>query len=232
MQNITTAPKIPLSAVARAITRSLFSQAELPTQLSFYSGLFAGFFTAAVSAPALFAYIERHRFDPSRIQLAVYHIIRLFEHRPDYWRLLANPRVLLAQMEPEVMRMVDLHLSKAEAGKVMEELKRKYDCDENQERARKRIVAREPEERILIPAPMPGTFPATDPETPKKKRNSPTASPAFHRSSAPSPEPDPRRQHAPKSVTYGLDYYDRDLYTSPFSSPSSSSTAYVRFSGG
>lgn len=56
----------------------------------------------------------------------------MFEHRPDYWRLLANPPALLEQMEPEVVRMVDLHLSKVEAGKVMEELKRKLDSDEIQ----------------------------------------------------------------------------------------------------
>jgi hypothetical protein len=160
---------MPLTAIAKAITRFLFRQAGLSTSLSSYGGLFAGFFTTAVGAPALYAYIERHQFDPSKIQLAVYRIIRLFEHRQDYWRLSVNPRALLAQMEPEVMRMVDLHISKAEAGKVVEELKRKLDCEEFEERARKRIAARHPEERLLTPAPMPGTFPAADSATPKKK---------------------------------------------------------------
>ena len=131
-QAVAPGPKLPLSKVAKAITRFLFSQAELPTQLSSYRAFFASFLTAAVSAPALYAYLDRYNFNPSRIQLAVYHIIRMFEHRPDYWRLLANPPALLEQMEPEVVRMVDLHLSKVEAGKVMEELKRKLDSDEIQ----------------------------------------------------------------------------------------------------
>lgn len=227
MEDIISAPKISLFATAKSITRFLFRQTELPTQISFYRGLFVGLFaglsTAAAGAPALYAYIERYQHDPSKIQLVVYHIVRLFEQRPDYRKLAANPRMLLVQMEPEVMRMVNRHLSKTEADKVMEELKRKFNCDETEEKARKRIVVRHPEENLLILAPMPGTFPPTNPETPKKKKNSPTASPTFRRSSAPSPEPDPRSQHAPKSVSYGLDYHDQDLYTSPFSSPSSSS---------
>jgi predicted DNA-binding protein (UPF0251 family) len=210
-QAVVSAPRMPLSAVARAVTRFWFGQAKLPTSLEFYGGLFTGFFAAAAAAPALWAYIERRQYNPSKIQLAVYHIVRLFEHRPDYWRLAANPRMLLAKMEPEVMRMVDLHISKAEAGKVMEELKRKFDCDEIQEKARKRIVARHSEERVLIPAPMPGTFPPASPTTPKKKVSAAPSSP-FRRSSAPSPEPEPRLQHAPKSVSYGLDYNDRDLH--------------------
>ncbi|KAG9204782.1 hypothetical protein G6514_010013 [Epicoccum nigrum] len=222
MDNTSSVHEMPLTAIAKAITRFLFRQAGLPTSLSSYGGFFAGFFTAAVGASALYAYIERHQFDPSKIQLAVYHIIRLFEHRPDYWRLSANPRALLAQMEPEVMRMVDLHISKAEAGKVVEELKRKFDCEEFEERARKRIAARHPEERLLTPAPMPGTFPAADPATPKKKKPS-TPSPIFRRSPAPSPELAPRPQHTPKGRSYGLEYNDRDLYSSPLSSSSSSS---------
>jgi predicted DNA-binding protein (UPF0251 family) len=221
-QAVVSGPKLPLSAVARAVTRFWFGQAQLPTSLSFYGGFFTGFFTAAAVAPALFAYMDRHKSDPSKIQLVVFHVVRLFEQRPDYWRLSANPRMLLAKMEPEVMRLVDLHISKTDAGKVMEELKRKFDSGKIQEKARKRMVARHQEERVLIPAPMPGTFPPASPTTPKKVSAAPSP---FSRSSAPSPkpEPEPRLQHAPKSVSYGLDYNDRALYSSPFSSPSSSS---------
>lgn len=216
-QVVAPGPKLPLSKVAKAITRFLFSQAELPTQLSSYRAFFTGFLTGVVSSPALCAYLLHYRYDPSRIQLAVYHIIRLFEHRPDYWRLSANPRALLEQMEPEVMRMVDLHLSKVEAGKVMEELKRKFNSDEIQEKARKRIFARHQEERILIPAAMPGAFPPSSPTTPKKVSATPSS--PFHRSSAPSPEPEPRVQPELVGRTYGLDYDDENLYSSPFSSP-------------
>lgn len=221
-QAVAPGPKIPLSKIAKAVTRFLFSQANLPTELSFYGGLFtgllAGLSIAAVRAPALNAYMGRHQHDPSKIQLVVYHIVRLFEQRPDYWRLSANPSMLLAQMEPEVMRMVDRHISMNEAGKVMEELKRKFDSDEIQEKARKRTVARHQEERILIPAAMPGAFPAASPSTPKKKVSAEPSSP-FHRSSAPSPEPEPRVQPESVGRTYGLDYDDENLYSSPFSSP-------------
>jgi hypothetical protein len=98
-QAVVSGPKLPLSAVARAVTRFWFGQAQLPTSLSFYGGFFTGFFTAAAVAPALFAYMDRHKSDPSKIQLVVFHVVRLFEQRPDYWRLSANPRMLLAKME-------------------------------------------------------------------------------------------------------------------------------------
>ena len=220
-QAVAPGPKLPLSKVAKAITRFLFRQAELPTQLSSYRVFFTGFLTGAVSSPALCAYLKHYRFDPSRIQLAVYHIIRLFEHRPDYWSLLANPRALLDQMEPEVMRMVDLHLSKVEAGKVMEELKRKFNSDEIQEKARKRIVARHEEECVLVLAATPGAFPPSSPTKPEKKVSAQPSS-LFHRSPAPSPEPESRTQPTPVGRSYGLDYDDEDLYSSPFSSPTPS----------
>jgi hypothetical protein len=222
-QAVVSGPKLPLFAVARAVTRFWFGQAQLPTSLSFYGGFFTGFFAAAAAAPALFAYMDRHRYDPSKIQLVVFTVVRLFEQRSDYWRLSANPRMLLAQMEPEVMRMVNMHISKKEAGKVMQELKRKFDTGDIQEKARKRMVARHQEERILIPAPMPGTFPPASPMTPKKKVSA--APSPFRRSSAPSPEPEPdtRLPPAPVGRSYGLDYDDPTLYSSPLSPPSSSS---------
>lgn len=68
---------------------------------------------------------------------------------------------------------------------------------------------------------MPGAFPPSSPTIPKKKVSAEPSSP-FHRSSAPSPEPEPRIQPEPVGRPYGLDYDDEALYSSPFSSPTPS----------
>ena len=113
-------------AVAKAITRFLFGEAQPPVCLLHCASFFAGLATGAVGASTLYAYFNRSKCDRAKVQLAVYHIIRLFRHRPDYAALLQDPQELLRRMEPEVVRMVDKHLTQNEADIVVKELKRNY----------------------------------------------------------------------------------------------------------
>ncbi|KAF2633324.1 hypothetical protein BU25DRAFT_416561 [Macroventuria anomochaeta] len=117
-------PVSSLSAMANAVTQFLFSQAQLPTSQSYYGAFFAGILTGMTGASALYAYLNRNKCDRAKGQLAIYHIIHFFQHRPDFEALLQDPQELLKQMEPEVMRMVDKHLTKNEADEVIKELKR------------------------------------------------------------------------------------------------------------
>ncbi|KAJ4982649.1 hypothetical protein SVAN01_11861 [Stagonosporopsis vannaccii] len=159
-----------LSAVAKAITRFLFGDARLPNFISQFNAFFTGFVTGAVAAPALYAYLTRNHGDRSKIQLAVFHIMRLFQARPDYAKLLEDPQQLLALMEPEVMAMVDKHLTKNEAGKVVKELKREHAHLAAAEHVEKRLrtnmhsSVKQRQEPYLTPAyapTLPGFLPAS-----------------------------------------------------------------------
>ncbi|KAJ8112530.1 hypothetical protein OPT61_g5113 [Boeremia exigua] len=132
-----------LSTVAKAVTSFIFGEAQLPIYLShlktIFTGVMTGVMTGAIVAPALYSYFTRNQCDRAKVQPAVFHVVRLFEQRPEYIGLLRNPQELLAMMEPEVMFMVDKHITKREAGEVMKELKRGYDAMAAKEQAEKRL---------------------------------------------------------------------------------------------
>ncbi|UPX18371.1 uncharacterized protein EKO05_0008673 [Ascochyta rabiei] len=137
-----------LSAIAKAITNFLFGEMPLPTSLSHYSAFFAGLPTSAMGASALYKYLNRNKCDRAKIQLAVYHIIHLFQHHPSYQALLQHPQELLMRMEPKVLCMLDKHLTKNEANEVTKELKRTYEAPKVEEYTRKRV--RENECNVML----------------------------------------------------------------------------------
>ncbi|KAF9701759.1 hypothetical protein EKO04_000305 [Ascochyta lentis] len=132
-------PTSSLSAMAKAITSFLFGDIQLPTSLSHYATFFAGLVTGSIGASILHAYLHRNKCDRAKIQLAVYHIIRLFQQDPSYQAQLQHPQELLRRMEPEVLRMLNTHLTKNEADKVAKELKRAYEAPQAEEHGRKRM---------------------------------------------------------------------------------------------
>lgn len=158
---------LSLSAIAKVIVRFLFGEVQLPSFLKHYGVFFAGFTIGAVATPALYVYLTRNHHDRGKVQLAVFHILRLFETRADYAELLQHPEELLRRMEPEVMAMVDRHLTRIEAGEVVKGLKRGYAHLEIAEHTNKRLRGNPVMQRkapYLTPAYAPcprGFFPAS-----------------------------------------------------------------------
>lgn len=128
-----------IPGTAKAIMSFLFGGVQLPSFLSHYAGFFAGFVTGALSGSVLYAYFYRNHCDRAKVKLAVYHILHVIQHGPDYTPLLQDPQELMKHIEAEVMRLVDLHLTKNEAAQVTKEVKRNYAQIASKEQVYKRI---------------------------------------------------------------------------------------------
>lgn len=119
---------IPLSRLADAISRFLCGEKVLDGAYEPYAILFAHItFGAACSYAGykLYRLFIRHKDDKAKIKLAVFHVLRVLRQRPDYERLLRNPQELVAEMNIEVVDMIEGRLSKIEVNNVVRELKRK-----------------------------------------------------------------------------------------------------------
>lgn len=127
-----------LYSIAKTITRFLFGEVQLPNHLAHYAGFFAGLASGAVIMSKLHKYFDRNKRDRAKVQLAVYHIIQMFKHHPDYEAMLQRPEELLKLMEPEVLRMVGKHITKYEAAEVNKELKRKCESYVSEDQVLKR----------------------------------------------------------------------------------------------
>lgn len=147
-----------LYSTAKAVTRFIFGELQLPPYLSHYATFFTGLATGAVAASKLHTYLARNKRDRAKVQLAVYHIIRLFERDPDYQAALQHPQQLLERMEPEVLRMVGKHLTIDEAAEVTSELKRAYEGSAAGDLGCKRV--RLTERDVVREGMGPGSFPA------------------------------------------------------------------------
>ncbi|KAF1844939.1 uncharacterized protein K460DRAFT_405217 [Cucurbitaria berberidis CBS 394.84] len=124
-QNQAKSQPLPLSTVAKLLTRFLFGEIQLPPVLQQYGQLMLVFTGGAAIASSLYYFFQNHKENRAKVQLAVFHVIRMVENLPDLQAQLQDPRALIAQMDKEVTRMIGLHLSKTEAGSAMVELKRK-----------------------------------------------------------------------------------------------------------
>ncbi|KAF1364043.1 hypothetical protein EJ07DRAFT_152100 [Lizonia empirigonia] len=147
-----------LYSMAKAITRFIFGEVQLPPYLSHYAAFFTGLATGAAAASRLHKYLARNKRDRAKVQLAVYHIIRLFERLPDHQAALQRPQQLLERMEPEVLRMVGKHLTMDEAAEVTSELKRAYEGSAAEDHVRKRV--RVTKRDVVREGMGPGSFPA------------------------------------------------------------------------
>lgn len=160
-----------LSAMAKAATLFLFRQAGLPTTLASYGHFFGGFLAGVVAAPALFRYLTKNQADLAMVQLAIFHVLRLVESRPDYRALKERPQELLALMDDELMRLVEKHLSQDEARDVYKELKRHIDDADAEQQKQKRARAARLSKK---PQPMGPIRPADYPSYRLAARPTPT----------------------------------------------------------
>ena len=111
---------------AKEVTKFLLHEINvLPTYLQRHWDVVFAFTTSAAAASAVFKYLANHQGNPEKIELAVFHIIRLFEVRPDCKELLVEPQKLISEMDSEVTTMIDQDLiTRHEAKFIARRLKR------------------------------------------------------------------------------------------------------------
>jgi hypothetical protein len=115
--------------IAKEVTRFFLREINvLPEYLKGHWDVVFAFTTSAAAASAVFKYLTHHRGNPGKIEIAVFHIIRLFEARADRKELLAEPQKLISEMDDEVTTMIDRDLiTQYEAESVARMLKRDVD---------------------------------------------------------------------------------------------------------
>jgi hypothetical protein len=132
---------ISLSAAVRDLTRFLLDDFPLRNILKQH-GVVLLIITSGATATYLCRYFEQNRTSRAKIGLAVFHIVRTIENYPQYHGQLNDPEGLIREIDAEVARMIDTHLTKDEAASAMTELKRKVwnDVDEHAPAAKRRNI--------------------------------------------------------------------------------------------
>jgi hypothetical protein len=132
---------ISLSAAVRDLTRFLLDDFPLRNILKQH-GVVLLIITSGATATYLYRYFEQNRTSRAKIGLAVLHIVRTIENHPQYHGQLNDPEGLIHEIDAEVARMIDTHLTKDEAASAMTELKRKVwnDVDEHAPAAKRRNI--------------------------------------------------------------------------------------------
>jgi hypothetical protein len=112
--------------ITKQVTRFLLHEINvLPEYIQRHWDVVFAFTTSAAATSAVFKYLARNRGNPGKIELAVFHIIRLFETRSDRKELLAEPQKIISEMDDEVAIMIDRDLiTQREADSVARRLKR------------------------------------------------------------------------------------------------------------
>lgn len=138
------APKpFPLSSTAKQLTRYLFGDIQFPAFLQQNGPVMLIFAGGALTASGIHQLIQGYRENRQKVQLAVFHVLRMIEHHPTAERWADDPRALIVQMEKEVKKLVRDHLTPNEAASAMKELKRKVwvavneDIEEEREKKRR-----------------------------------------------------------------------------------------------
>jgi hypothetical protein len=121
----TVSKPLALSTAAKALTRFLFGEAPLPPFLQQYGRLVMLLTGSAAMGSGVYYFIQQHRHSRQKIQLAMFHVIRLLGTLEDLDAHLEDPHEILEVIDREIKRMVDmLHLTEAEGDAVKNKLKR------------------------------------------------------------------------------------------------------------
>lgn len=117
-----------LFAKAKALTRTLFRGDSLPEFLQPYLPTFWQLLhgmTPVAAGAGLYYLFQRHRRDEAKIQLAIFHVLRVVEARPDFDDFADKPQQLISEMQVQVLDLVEHHLTLREGNTIFRELKRK-----------------------------------------------------------------------------------------------------------
>ncbi|KAJ4369586.1 hypothetical protein N0V83_005348 [Neocucurbitaria cava] len=176
---------LPLNSIVKLLTQFLFNEIPFPHFLQQYGHLMLAFTGGAAIGSSLYHFFKRHKQNRAKIQLAVFHVVRMVENAPDLQAQLQNPHKFIAKMEREVERMTNSHrLTKNEAKSTMLQLKRKvWSVADGQVAAEKRrkigkAMGRESDMSVseqFVRALEDGAFVSNNGEFPKIVVSSPTA---------------------------------------------------------
>ncbi|KAB2104799.1 hypothetical protein AG0111_0g7081 [Alternaria gaisen] len=120
-----------LSSMARTLTRYFFGESTLPSYLQPYGHLLLGFTGGAAAATALYSFLQRNKDDRKKIQLAVFHVVRVLQNLPNLEERMQAPGKLLAMISEEVNSMIGIHLTQSEGAATISQVKRKVETDLN-----------------------------------------------------------------------------------------------------
>jgi hypothetical protein len=121
----------PLSSIAKTLTQYFFGESTLPSYLQPYGHLLLGFTGGAAAATALYSFLQRNKDDRKKIQLAVFHVVRVLQNLPNLEERMQTPEKLLAMISEEVNYMIGIHLTQSEGAATISQVKRKVETDFN-----------------------------------------------------------------------------------------------------
>ncbi|CAN9348937.1 unnamed protein product [Alternaria sp. RS040] len=121
----------PLSSIAKILTQYFFGESTLPSYLQPYGHLLLGFTGGAAAATALYSFLQRNKDDRKKIQLAVFHVVRVLQNLPNLEERMQTPGKLLAMISEEVNYMIGIHLTQSEGAATISQVKRKVETDFN-----------------------------------------------------------------------------------------------------
>ncbi|KAH8631351.1 hypothetical protein IG631_13034 [Alternaria alternata] len=121
----------PLSSIARTLTQYFFGETTLSSYLQPYGHLLLGFTGGAAAATALYSFLQRNKDDRKKIQLAVFHVVRVLQNLPNLEERMQTPGKLLAMISEEVNYMIGIHLTQSEGAATISQVKRKVETDFN-----------------------------------------------------------------------------------------------------
>ena len=122
-------PIVALSTKAKALAQHLLNQqfTKLPEYLQpyvpFLQGLFLGAAASVGIGNSIYRYLQQR--NQSKLQLAIFHVLRTLENDPNLSVMLQNSERLGLALEAEVMYMIPELLTRSEGDKALKELKRK-----------------------------------------------------------------------------------------------------------
>jgi hypothetical protein len=128
-------PVFPLSTRAKVLTPFLLDGIALPKILRLYGSLFSIIACSAAVATSIYCYLKYCRKDRTKMQIAVFHLLRMIENLQDLPARLCDPHSLLAELSVKVSQMIGSHLPKSEAMNVMKLLRYKVWICVDEERA-------------------------------------------------------------------------------------------------
>ncbi|KAF2791376.1 hypothetical protein K505DRAFT_363871 [Melanomma pulvis-pyrius CBS 109.77] len=140
---------MPLSARAKALAQHfLNNQTEkLPAFLQPYAPLIQKLLLGVAAGGAIYNFY-RYR-NRAKLQLAIFHVLRIVEQNPQLTAILQDPDRLILEMTAEVLEMVPQQLTYEEGEKVIKELKRKVRNDGGWPLRKVRRVGEGPELRQI-----------------------------------------------------------------------------------
>ncbi|KAL6708286.1 hypothetical protein ACN47E_003210 [Coniothyrium glycines] len=120
-------PSLPLSELAKSITRHLCGEGTVPSILRQYTPFIVLFAGGVAFGSGMYQIIQKYKSDRKKIQLAVFHVLRVIMCTHQDWDRLVReePHRLVRCIDKEIVLIAEkLQMTEAQGIKVSKELKR------------------------------------------------------------------------------------------------------------